>query len=76
MQRGNFLAIINLFLTFDDVLKVHLENSTESAKMVSQQIQNDIIKCLSESVWSKIKNEIPNYFAIIADEVTDRFSNK
>ena len=69
MQRGNFLAIINLFSTFDDALKVHLENSTKNAKMVSWQIQNDIIKCLSESVWSKIKNEIPNYFAIIANEV-------
>ena len=44
--------------------------------MVSWQIQNDIIECLSELVWSKIKDEIPDYYAIIADEVTDRFSTK
>ena len=54
----------------------HLEKCAKNAKMVSWQIQNDIIECLSEFVQSKIKDEIPDYYAIIADEVTDRFSNK
>ena len=31
---------------------------------------------MSEFVRSKIKDGIPDYYAIIADEVTDRFSNK
>ena len=44
--------------------------------MVSWQIQNDIIECLSEFVRSKIKDDIPDYYAIIADDVTDRFSKK
>ena len=26
-------------------------------------------------IWSKIKDEIPDYLVIIADKVTDRFSN-
>ena len=43
----------------------------KNAKMVSWQIQNDIIECLSEFAWSKIKDEIPDYYAIITDEVTD-----
>ena len=40
--------------------------------MASWQIHNDIIECLSEFVRSKKKDEIPDYYAIIADEVTDR----
>ena len=47
----------------------------KNAKMVSWQIQNDIIECLSEFVRSKIKVEIPDYYAIIANEVPDRLSN-
>ena len=44
--------------------------------MVSWQIQNVINECLSEFVRSKIKDEIPDYYAVIADEVTDRSPNK
>ena len=70
LQRDNFLAIINAFPM------ENLEKGTENANMVSWQIQNDVIECLSELVWSKIKDEIPDYYAIIAYEVTDRFSTK
>ena len=77
IQRGNFLAIIiNAFATLDAVLMETLEKGPKNAKMVSWPIQNDIIECLSEFLQSKIKDEIPDYNAIIADEVTDRFSNK
>ena len=44
--------------------------------MVSWHIQNDILEFLSEFVRSKIKDAIPDYCAIIADEVIDRFSDK
>ena len=37
---------------------------------------NDIIECLSEFVRPKMENEISNCYAIIADKVNDRFSNK
>ena len=53
----------------------HLEKGAKNAKMVSWQIQNDIIECLSEFVRSKINVEIPDYYAIIANEVPDRLSN-
>ena len=76
MQRGNFLAIINAFAILDTVLLEHLEKGAKNAKMVSWQIQNDMIEYLSEFVPSKIKDEILDYYAIIADQVTDRFSNK
>ena len=54
----------------------HLEKGAKNATMVSWQIQNDVIECFSEFVRSKIKDGIPDYYAIIADEGTDRFSNK
>ena len=76
MQRGNFLANINAFATLDAVLMEHFEKGAKSVKMVSRQIQNDIVEYLSEFVRSKIKDEIPEYYAITADEVTDRFFNK
>ena len=77
MQRGNFLAIVNAFVKLDDALMEHLKKGAKNAKMVSWQIQNDILECLSKFVRSKIKSdEIPDYYAIIADEITDRFSNK
>ena len=72
MQRGNFLAIINAFATLDAVLMEYLEKGAKNAKMVSWQIQNDIIECLSELFRSKIKDKIPDYYASVADELTDR----
>ena len=57
MQRDNFLAIINGFATLDAVLMKHLEKGAKNAKMVSWQIQIGIIECLSEFVWSKIKDK-------------------
>ena len=54
----------------------HLEKGVKNGKMVSQEIQNDKIECLSKFARSKIKDEIPDYYAIIADEVSDLFYNK
>ena len=34
------------------------------------------MECLTEFVRSTINDEIPDYYAIIPDEVTVRFSNK
>ena len=71
-----FLAITNAFAILDIVLMEYLEKSAQNAKTVSWQIQNHIVECLSEFLRSKKKNEILDYYAIIADEITDRFSNK
>ena len=38
----------------------HLEKDAKNTKMVSWQMQNEIIECLSEFVRSKIKDEIPD----------------
>ena len=71
MQRGNFLAITNAFPTLDILLMEYLKKGAKSAKMVSWHIENDILEFLSEFVRSKIKDAIPDYCAIIADEVID-----
>ena len=64
------------FATLEAVLMEHLEKAAKNATMVSWQMQNDKIKCLSKFVRSKIKDEIPDYYVIITNEVTDRFCNK
>ena len=76
MQRNNFFAITNAFAILDVVLMKYLEKSAQNAKTLSWQIQNHIVECLSKLLRSKKKNEILDYYAIIADEITDRFSNK
>ena len=76
MQKGNFLMIINAFATLDAALTEHLEESVKNANMVSWQMNNDIIEYLSEFEPSKVKDEIQDYYVIIADDVTNRFSNK
>ena len=62
----------------DDTLKNRLENGPKIAKMCSAKIQNEIIACIAKLVRMKIKDivEKMKYFSIIADEVTDRYSNK
>ena len=42
--------------------------------MISK-IQNEVIEYLATFVCSNIKAEMSNYFAVIADKVTDQFSN-
>ena len=75
-HQNNYPSFIIVCRAGNTVLMEHLEKDTKNAKMVLWQIQNDIIECLSEFLRSKIKYEIPDYYAIIADEITDRFSNK
>ena len=78
VYQGNFLAIVNTFAKFDTILKDHIEQGSRNAKMLSWNIQNDIISCLAEFVRDRIKEHISKstYYAIIADEVTERYSNK
>ena len=79
MQRDNFVAItkaLDLRRCIRRCINGTFKKGTKNAKVVSWQTQNDIIECLSEFVLPKIKDEIPDYYAIIAYQVTDRFSNK
>ena len=58
------MAIINTFAKFDAILKDHIKQGSRNGKMLSWNIHR-IKENISEST----------YYAIIADEVTERFSN-
>ena len=47
-------------------------------KFLSWNIQNDIINCLADFVRDRIKDHTSEstYYATIADEVTEKYSNK
>ena len=77
VRDSNFIAILKGFANMDDTLKNHLENGPKSTKLCSAKIQNEIIACIAKFVRMKFKNimEKTKYFSIIADEVTDRYSN-
>ena len=78
VRDSNFIAILKGFANIDDTLKNHLENVPKNAKICSAKIQNEITACIAKFVRMKIKDivEEKKYFSIIADEVTDRYSNK
>ena len=54
----------------------HLEKGAKNTKTVPWQIQNDKIEFLSQFVRLKIEPGIPDYYVIIIDQFTGRFSNK
>ena len=75
VHQGNFLAIIYTFAKFDTILKVQV---SRNEKTLSWNIQNGIISCLVDFVRGRIKEYISEstYYAIIVDEVTERYSKK
>ena len=77
-NRGNFLDILDAFAKIDPILKEHLSNSKRNAKMTTWMVQNDIISCIAQFIRNRIKEIIAreNYYAFIADGVTDRYANK
>ena len=54
----------------------HLEKGAKNTKTVPWQIQYDKIEFLSQLVRSKIEPGIPDYYVVIIDQFTGRFSNK
>ena len=54
-HQGNFLAIGDTFAKFDTILKDHIKQGSRNAKILSWNIQNDIISCLAEFVRDRIK---------------------
>ena len=73
-----FLAIINTVSNFDTSLSNYIEQGSRNAEISSWDIQNDIISCFAEFVRDRVKEHISElmYDAIIADWVTERYSNK
>ena len=78
LNRGNFLAIIDLIAKYDPIVKEHLKNGQRNAKMLSWKTQNDIIANAALVIRNQIKDMIcsEQFYAVIGDEVTERFANK
>ena len=54
-HHRNFLAIGDTFAKFDTILKDHIKQGSRNAKILSWNVQNDIISCLAEFVRDRIK---------------------
>ena len=76
-RDGNFQAILKSFAEIDPLLKDHLQHGPKNSQMKSWKIQNEI-NCMADCVRKEIIKQIQDFkhYTIIADEVTDRYSNK
>ena len=76
-RDGIFLVVVKTLALMDPILKDHLEAGSKNAHVTSLKIQNEKISCIAESKRTEIRNILRECkYSIIADEVTDRFSNK
>lgn len=71
---GNFLALLKLLATHDDVLRSHLEApAMRCATCISPQTQNELIEVMGKHlILQGILNDLnaAPYYTILADEVT------
>ena len=70
---GNFLALLKLLATNDDILRKHLETpAMRNATYISPQSQNDLIEVIGEQIFQGIVDDVnaSPFYAILADEVT------
>ena len=76
-RGGNFYVVLHSFPMFDPKFRNHLKHGSKNSKMISWKIQNEAIQneCLATFLRSNIKAEMSDYFAVIADEVTDQLSD-
>jgi hypothetical protein len=58
LNRGNFLAVIDLLAKYDPVLEQLLEKPKVNIKYLSPTIQNEIIALLAESIKYEIVVEL------------------
>ena len=78
-NKGNFLAILDLIAYFDETLKCHLESAKRNAIGTSKTVQNEVIDVIANYIRGRITAHIKDenaVFSIIADEVTDKYSNQ
>src|SRR5436190_5107858 len=72
LNKGNYLEILELLRSYDPVLDNHLKNAIVF-RGTSPDIQNDLIKAISDVLIQHIKNEMSNCsdIAIMLDETSD-----
>lgn len=72
-NRENFLAILGLVATNDEIVRNRLEYGPNNAKYTHHSIQNALLKIMSDTVLEQIKKEVTEckYFGLICDETKD-----
>ena len=74
INRGNFVAILQLMAKGNSVLQKHLSGAKRNATYISKTIQNDLIHIYATKIKEKITGELRSQklpFTIIADECTE-----
>ena len=70
-EVGNFIHFVKWKAEYDNNLKEHLQNAKDNAKYTSPKIQNEIITLCETNIRNKIKQCMPKYWSLLADETTD-----
>ncbi|KAI6646225.1 Zinc finger MYM-type protein 1-like [Oopsacas minuta] len=73
LNKGNFLEILELLGKYDSNVTKRIESLPGNAKMLSPDIQNDLLTSLASVLLDYVKSEveIASCYAILADEVKD-----
>lgn len=73
LNRGNFLAILDLIATRDDIVRKRLEFGPHNANYTHHSVQNALIRIMAANVLNDIRDEVKQskYFGIICDETKD-----
>ena len=75
-NTGNFLAVLEMIASHDDILKQHLDNiqiSSRNVTYMSPLIQNEIIEIIGQDIILKNlldESKAAKLYSIIADEIT------
>jgi hypothetical protein len=77
-NKGNFLELLNqLAERFEDVDKVVLKNAPKNCKMISPEIQLELITCCAKETTSLLLKDLgEEYFAILVDESSDVYQQE
>ena len=72
-NRGNFLEILELVASHDELVKDKLKNGPRNAIYTSPNIQNCLINILGDMVRSVICDGVRDagFFSLLADETKD-----
>ena len=78
-NQGNFRALLQLLAESNAELHEHLESGKRNAQLTSKTVQNEIIDVIGDYIKKEATKPLQQpsaVYTIIADEVTDKYSNK
>lgn len=73
MNRGNFLELLSLVARSDPIVNEKLTNNPQNAKYTSHQMQDALLKIMSDMIMEEIRKEVTTsvYFSLLVDETKD-----